>query len=203
MTKKADMDPYALDAYLTRRSMERREGRSTGKCRRIELFGCTWPTVKAFCQAMGVNDSWYNSLCTAAGRTPEECALAVFAARMWHGADAERRVVQKAALKLVKEDEGARIPAAAEPAGNPCGEEVPACDPEAAPAVKLFQKALGLTSAKPGQVERDWKVVNAGEGRWKFLGEEIVWIVEPERQRLECWLKGRLVREWEKGVLCG
>lgn len=34
--------------------------------------------------------------------------------------------------------------------------------------------------------------------RWRFRGDKLAWIVEPAKERLECWEGHRMLRKWDK-----
>lgn len=166
----------------------------------LNVCGGTWPTINAFIQAMRVQRSWAQGVIYSnkgPRRTKEDALTAIFASRVWHGWDADEETVRDGVRELLgmgkpHHTKEALEKKAAEKANTP------ECPKDARAAVALFREVL------PHHEDSDllaahWKVEAAGEGRWKFRGEELTWIVEPERERLECWRKGVMVRKWEKG----
>ena len=158
--------------------MERRQRRG----HEVSVCGGVWPSRSAFARAMGIKASLFQAYITAWDSADEnEIALAVLAARLWHGRDADAETVWRAALELVQE----RQPEAEIPEG-------------AEAAVELFRRGLRYVE-DPGVVAVRWNVEAAGEGQWRFRGEELTWIAVPEEERLECWRDGVMIRKWEQG----
>ena len=171
----------------------------------LSVCGGTWPTINAFVRAMRVQRSWAQGVLYPnkglGKRSKEDVLTAIFASRVWHGWDADEETVRDGVRELLgmgkpRCTKEALEKKAAERAAEKAG--MPECPEDARAAVALFREVL------PHREDSDtlaahWKVEAAGEGRWKFRGEELTWIVEPERERLECWRKGVMVRKWEKG----
>lgn len=192
-------DPGAVEEYMARKSAERREtGRNNRGVYGIALCGAQWSSRRAFASAFGVDPTWFQFYVSHRAAHITEIALAVMAARVWLGKDAGEDEVRKAAMELIREDQAQwDTEKWAEKAAKNAAETgaVPECPEEARAAVALFRTAL------PHHEDSDtlaaqWNVEAAGEGRWRFRGEELTWIVEPERERLECWRKGVMVRKW-------
>ena len=190
-------DTSAVEAYLADRLEDRKAGKSCRACVSVTLYGKTWPSRKVFAATMGVNPDWFRAVMSHRADHARECALAVLTARAGHGKDAGAELVQKAAMELIRENQK-RWTEEARGRNAAVKEGVPECPEGAKEAVELFRRGLRCV-AEPGVVAKRWNMEAAGEGRWKFRGEELTWIVEPERQRLECWHKGVMVRKWEKG----
>ena len=188
----------------------------------MSVCGGTWPNMTAFIRAMQVRPSWVTAMLhPGKGKkkyAEEDILMALFTARVWCGWNADEDAVRDGMRELLgiqkrnydkeaqakkreaeKASEKVARKAAEKPAKKAAEKEAaPEYPEDARAAVALFWKML--THHENSDLSAaHWNVEAAGEGRWKFRGEELTWIVEPERERLECWRKGVMVRKWEKG----
>ena len=187
----------------------------------VTFAGGTWPSRREFARAFGIPPDRLTMLVLAAGKrkqplAAEDIYAAVVAARCWHGAEADEDAVWASVLELIgsrvrpelRKDREAReddlIRAACGGPPSPEGEgkgetEAEWTYPEGAEeAVAFFQKRFPYQDSVEN-ITKAWKVEAAGEGRWRFRGDRLNWIVEPAKERLECWEGHKRLRVWEKG----
>ena len=170
----------------------------------LSVCGGTWPNMNAFYRAMQVQEKWAQGVIytnKGPGHTKEDALTAIFASRVWHGWDADEETVRDGVRELLgmgkpRHTKEAVEKKAAERAAEKAS--LPECPEDAKAAVALFREVL------PHHEDSDllaahWNVEAAGEGRWRFRGEELTWIVVPEEERLECWRDGVMIRKWEQG----
>ena len=198
-----------------------------GKSLPVTFAGGTWPNRREFARAFGISPEAFTQLVSKAERrkqplAAEDIYAAVVAARAWHGPGADEDAVWASVLELIgsrarpelRKDRGARgareddlIRAACggppspegEGKGTTGSEEAEWTYPDGAgEAVAFFKQRFPDTNSVEN-ITKAWKVEAAGEGRWRFRGDRLNWIVEPAKERLECWEGHKRLRVWEKG----
>ena len=190
-------DPGAVEEYMAHKSAERRaSGRNNRGAFGIALCGAQWSSRRAFASAFGVDPTWFQFYVSHRAAHTTEIALAVMAARAWLGKDAGEDEVRKAVFELVREDQ-AQWDTEKREKPETVRKDAPECPPEVEPAVKLFKRVMKCVNRNDGEVAAEWKPEAAGEGRWRFRGEELTWIVEPGKKRVECWKDRVMIRKWE------